>query len=106
MLGLAELDSGPVGFASPESLTDSDCAFLLPSPSPGISSPSKRSSNLASSATESDFLEGDATGLTPSCSLALILVVVMCVLVTVVEPAVATSRETRRTKLHIRVESL
>ena len=44
----------------------------------------------------------------PRCSLSLmlILVVEMCVLVTVVEPAKAMSREVRSARLHVSMESL
>ena len=98
------------GFA--EEVEASVCAVLL-----SRSRSRARSDGLSSPRDESCFgfptggLESsrvDAMAWRPRCSslLMVILVVEMRVLVTVVEPAVATSREIRSARLHISVESL
>ena len=96
------------GFA--EEVETSVCAALLSrsrARSDGLSSRSV-SSCFGFSAVGLESSRAGAMAWRPRCPLSLmaILVVEMCVLVTVVEPAVATSREIRSARLHISVESL
>jgi hypothetical protein len=76
------------------------CAILLLSPR------SLASRKTSSTAIGSKSFGDDATARRPWCLLAVILVVVMCVLVTVVELAVRTSKESSRARLHINMKSL
>lgn len=82
------------------------CAVLLPSSRSGRISSPREESEFVSPEIGLGILGVDATEWRPSCSGTVILVVVMCVLITVVEPAVATSKETRKMRLHINMEGL
>lgn len=81
-------------------------AVLLVSPRLDTFSSLGNSSGFASAAIAPGLLRADATASRPCSSGTVTLVVVMCVLTTVVEPAVATSKETRRARLHNNTGSL
>jgi hypothetical protein len=102
--GSGKIDIGPFGFVVLDSQPEDDCAGPLVC----VSLLSSARSDVFSFPEDLSGLmfPDNAVNSTPCCSLAVILVVVMCVLITVVEPALATSKEIRRTKLHVIVESL